>query len=120
MMEISQAAADRARRILLDLPEATEQEAWGAPTFRVRKRIFAMLVDNHHGDGRLALWLHAPLGAQRYLVEAEPERYFVPPYVGVKGWIGVLMDRFTDAELRSLGVQAYCMVAPAKLQVGLD
>ena len=72
----------RARTILLGLPEATEQEAWGAPTFRVRKRMFAMIVDGHHAEGRTAAWLPAPVGAQRYLVDTEPERFFVPPYVG--------------------------------------
>ena len=75
-----------------------------------------MFANHHHQDGRVAVWLPAPLGTQHYLVDSEPETYFVPPYVGVKGWIGVVIDRCSDADLRSLLVQAYCMVAPRKLQ----
>jgi hypothetical protein len=107
---------ERARRVCMALPEAWEQEAWGEPTWRVGKRVFAMFANDHHGDGRVALWLGAPLGVQEMLVRADPEKFFVPPYVGVKGWIGVVVDRVDDAELRELAVQSYCMVAPRKLQ----
>jgi hypothetical protein len=107
---------ERVRRICLALPEATEQEAWGEPTFRVRKKLFAMFADNHHRDGRVALWCNAPLGVQEILVRSEPEKYFAPPYVGPKGWIGLVLDRCDDAEIESNVVQAYCMVAPKKLQ----
>ena len=107
---------ERARRICMALPEAWEQEAWGEPTWRVRKRMFAMFADDHHQDGRIALWCNAPLGVQEMLVRADPEKVFVPPYVGVKGWIGVVLDRVDDAELRELVVQSYCMVAPRRLQ----
>lgn len=109
---------ERVRRVCLALPEALEQEAWGAPTFRVRKRIFAMFAaaGNHHGRGRDGLWLAAPLGVQEIVVRAEPDKFFVPPYVGVKGWIGVRVDAVADEELRSLAVQSYCIVAPRKLQ----
>jgi hypothetical protein len=110
----------RARRICMALPEAWEQEAWGEPTWRVRKRMFAMFADDHHGDGRVALWCNAPVGVQQMLVRAEPEKCFVPPYVGVNGWIGVVLDRVDDAELRALVVQSYCMVAPRKLQAIVD
>ena len=83
----------RIRQICLSLPEATEKEAWGSPTFRVKDRIFVMFVTDHHGDGRLALWLSAPSGAQAAMVEGDPRRFFVPPYVGSKGWLGVRLDR---------------------------
>jgi len=106
----------RLRRLSLALPEATEKEAWGAPTFRVRNKLFAMFADYHHGDGHVAAWLNAPLGVQEILVRQEPEKFFVPPYVGVKGWIGVELARVDDAELEELLVQSYCMVAPRKLQ----
>ena len=108
----------RARQICLSLPEAVEQEAWGEPTFRVRKKIFAMYASpgNHHGRGRHSLWCNAPLGVQELLVHSEPARYFVPPYVGVRGWIGIYLDQVDDAELRSLAVQSFCMAAPKKLQ----
>ncbi|HEX8211956.1 MAG TPA: MmcQ/YjbR family DNA-binding protein [Longimicrobium sp.] len=109
---------ERVRRVCLALPEAFEQEAWGAPTFRVRKRIFAMFAaaGNHHGGGRAGLWLAAPLGVQEIVVRSEPEKFFVPPYVGVKGWIGAYVDTVDDDELHSLAVQSYCIVAPKKLQ----
>jgi hypothetical protein len=114
---MSESAAERVRRICLTLPEATEQEAWGEPTFRIRKKIFAMFAagGNHHGAGRDGLWLKAPLGVQEMLVRSDPATYFVPPYVGVKGWIGVVLSAVGDAELAELVVQSYCLVAPRKL-----
>ena len=108
----------RVRRAALALPEATEQEAWGEPTFRVRKKVFAMYAaaGNHHGARHESLWCAAPLGVQEILVHSEPEKFFVPPYVGTKGWFGVRLDAVDDDELRSLVVQSYCMIAPKKLQ----
>lgn len=113
---MSETAIDRLRRICLALPETAEQVAWGEPTFRVRKKIFAMFADNHHKDGHVAVWLPAPVGVQQMLVRASPEKFFAPPYVGVKGWVGVEIARVDDAELEELVVQAYCMIAPKKLQ----
>lgn len=110
----------RVRRACLALPEASEQEAWGEPTFRVRKKIFAMYANDHHGDGCVAVWCKAPLGLQEHLVREEPEKYFVPPYVGVKGWIGIVVDEVSDAELEGHVVQSYCMIAPKKLQALVD
>jgi predicted DNA-binding protein (MmcQ/YjbR family) len=81
----------RLRRVCLALPGASEKEAWGDPTWRVRERIFAMQKGNVEGH-RPSLWLKAAPGAQRKLVDADPELYFVPPYVGSKGWIGVWLD----------------------------
>ncbi len=113
---------DRLRRVCLALPEATEQEAWGEPTFRIRKKIFAMYAaaNNHHGGGQNAVWLKAPLGVQEVLVRSDPDTYFVPPYVGVKGWIGVALHAVGDDALREHVVESYCMIAPRKLaaQVG--
>jgi len=111
---------ERARRICLALPEATEKEAWGNPTFRIRKRLFAMYHNNHHGDGRIALWLNAPPGVQGMLVEAEPERFFVPPYMGPSGWVGLHLDRCEDTEVEMHVLQSYRMVAPKKLLALLD
>ncbi|MGH9837286.1 MAG: MmcQ/YjbR family DNA-binding protein [Blastocatellia bacterium] len=110
---------ERARRICLALPEVEEKEAWGAPTYRVKGKMFAMYVNNHHGDGRVALWLKAPAGVQAMLVEAEPEKFFIPPYQGPAGWIGVHLDRCTDDEVAFHARQAYCMAAPPKLQAML-
>ncbi len=104
-----------ARRLCLALPEAEEQEAWGSPTFRVKGKMFAMYLHNHHGDGRIALWLKAPPGVQAMLVEAAPEKFFIPQYQGPFGWIGVHLDRNSDDEIASHIRQAYRMVAPKKL-----
>jgi hypothetical protein len=106
----------------LALPEAVEQEAWGEPTFRVRKKLFAMFASgmNHHGAGRDALWVNAPLGVQEHLVETNPATYFVPPYVGVKGWIGIDLASVGDEDLRSHVTGSYCMVAPRKLLALVD
>ncbi|MXW24928.1 MAG: MmcQ/YjbR family DNA-binding protein, partial [Dehalococcoidia bacterium] len=79
---------ERVRAVCLALPEAEEKEAWGMPTFRVRGKLFAHFANDHHGDGRVALWLKAAEGAQELLVEAAPERFFVPPYMGPRGWVG--------------------------------
>ncbi len=106
---------ERVRRICLALPEATEKLAWGAPTFRVKNKLFAMYHNNHHGDGRVAAWLHAPPGVQAMLAQSKPERFFVPPYVGPSGWIGVHLDRCRDDELELHVREAYRVVAPKKL-----
>lgn len=111
----SETQADRVRRLSLALPEATEQEAWGTPTFRIRKRIFAYYVENHHRDGKVAVWCNAPVGLQEMLVRSDDETYFVPPYMGPKGWIGIVLDHVGDDALREHLVESYCMVAPKKL-----
>jgi hypothetical protein len=111
----------RVREICLSLPEAWEKEAWQAPTFRVRKKMFAMFANNHHGDGRVALWLAAPAGDQEILVAADPERFFVPPYQGPYGWIGVRLDREPDwGEVREIVIDAYRASAPKPLLAKLE
>lgn len=115
-------ALARVRRACLELPETTERLSHGAPTFFVRdKKTFVMFVDDHHGDGRLALWCAAPPGAQAELVEQEPERFFRPPYVGHRGWLGVRLDRDPDwAEVAGIVTEAYRVVAPKTLIARLD
>jgi len=110
-------ALDRVRQLCLALPETTERLSHGAPTFFVRdKKTFVTFVDSHHGDGRLAIWCHAPLGMQEMLVEQNPERFFVPPYVGHRGWVGVRLERNVDwDEVAALIEDAYRMVAPKRL-----
>jgi hypothetical protein len=105
------------RELCLALPETSERPSHGSPAFFVRgKRTFVMYLDNHHGDGRLALWCAAPEGMQAALVEADPERFFVPPYVGHRGWLGVRLDRGLDAEeLAGIVEDAYLTVAPKTL-----
>ena len=107
---------ERVRKICLGFAETTAKEAWGAPTFRVRKKMFAMFVNNHHDDGRVALWLNAADGVQEMLVDADPERFFVPPYQGPFGWIGVRLDVDVDwSEVTELVEDSYRMSAPKKL-----
>src|SRR5258705_375787 len=84
---------ERLRAICLALPETTEKMAWGEPTWRVRGRLFAQLDNHHHGADRLAVWLPAALGVQELLIKSDPKRFFVPPYVGPRGWIGMRTDR---------------------------
>jgi hypothetical protein len=105
------------REICLGLPEATERPSHGEPTFFVGgKRSFATVWDNHHGDRRYALICAAPAGMQAMLVEADPERFFVPPYVGHRGWIGVRLDQgFDREEIAGIVEDAYAEVAPPKL-----
>jgi hypothetical protein len=105
------------REICLALPETSERLSHGAPSFFVReKRAFLMVLTNHHGDGRFAIWCAAPAGMQKMLVEADPERFFVPPYVGHRGWLGVRLDRGLDwNELAGIAEDAYAEVAPARL-----
>jgi hypothetical protein len=112
-----EAVLARLREICLALPETSERLSHGAPTFFVRqKRAFVMVLTNHHGDGRFALWSAAPDGMQKMLVEADPERFFVPPYVGHRGWLGVRLDRGIHwDELAGIAEDAYADVAPAKL-----
>jgi hypothetical protein len=107
----------RIRAICLALPETSERLSHGAPTFFVRdKRAFVMVMTNHHGDGRFALWCAAPDGMQKMLVEADPERFFVPPYVGHRGWLGVRLDRGLHLdELTGIVEDSYAEVAPPKL-----
>jgi hypothetical protein len=108
---------ERLREICLVLPEVSERLSHGAPTFFVRgKRAFLMVLTDHHGDGRFAIWCAAPDGLQRLLVENDPEKFFVPPYVGHRGWLGVRLDRGLDwGELQGIAEDAYAEVAPAKL-----
>jgi hypothetical protein len=107
----------RIRKLCLALPETSERLSHGAPTFFVRdKRVFLMVLTNHHGDGRFAVWCAAADGMQRMLVEADPERFFVPPYVGHRGWLGFRLDRAVDwDELARIVEDAYAEVAPASL-----
>ena len=86
------APIDRLRRICLGLPEATERLSHGEPAFFVLEKKTFVTFANHHHDDRLAFWCAAPDGFQRMLVEAEPDRFFVPPYVGHRGWLGVYLD----------------------------
>ncbi|MDX6409492.1 MAG: hypothetical protein QOE13_2563 [Gaiellaceae bacterium] len=105
------------REVCLALPETSERPSHGAPTFFIReKRSFLMVLTNHHGDGRFAIWCAAPEGMQKMLVAADGERFFVPPYVGHRGWLGLRLDRGIHwDELAGIIEDAYAEVAPVKL-----
>jgi predicted DNA-binding protein (MmcQ/YjbR family) len=105
----------RLRKICLALPDATEKIAWGDPTWRIRDKIFAMQKGNHAG-GRPSLWLKGEDGQQAALVDSDPALFFVPPYVGNKGWIGVHLDgkRIDWDMLSALIESSYRLIAPAR------
>jgi hypothetical protein len=116
---VAQPHLQRLRALCLAFPEAVERETWGEATFRVREKIFAMHVADD-GEGRPALWSKAPPGNQTHLVEADPARFFVPPYVGHKGWIGMWLDRRVDwREVRVVVERSYRMTAPRRLVAAL-
>ncbi|HEV7719702.1 MAG TPA: MmcQ/YjbR family DNA-binding protein [Iamia sp.] len=108
---------ERLREICLALPETSERLSHGSPAFFIReKKTFVMYLDDHHSDGILGIWCAAPPGAQTDLVDTEPERFFVPPYVGHRGWLGVRLDREVDwDEVAGIVADAFCTVAPTTL-----
>jgi hypothetical protein len=111
------AVLGRVREICLALPETSERPSHGAPSFFVReKKCFLMLLDDHHGDGRFAIWCAAPPGNQELLVAANGERFFRPPYVGHRGWLGVRLNDGVDwDELEGIVEDAFASVAPKSL-----
>jgi len=103
--------------LCLALPETSERLSHGAPTFFIaEKRSFLTIVQNHHGDGIFGVWCAAPPGNQELLVQVDPERFFRPPYVGHRGWLGVRLDRALDwDEVAGIVEDAWATVAPPKL-----
>jgi predicted DNA-binding protein (MmcQ/YjbR family) len=109
---------DRVRELCLALPEAHEVEAWSEPTFRVRGKLFAMYASahNHHSGGRSSVWIKAAPGESDLLIRRAPERFFAPPYVGVRGWVGVYLDESIDwDELSDMLHDAWRLTAPKRL-----
>ena len=106
----------RLREICLALPEVTERLSHGEPTWFIReKKTFVTYADHHHDD-RLGFWCAAPPGDQASLTGARPESFFVPPYVGHKGWIGVRLDGGPDwDEVAALVRRSYRLIAPKRL-----
>ena len=111
------AVLERLRAICLALPETSERPSHGAPSFFVReKKCFLMLLDDHHGDGRFAIWCAAPPGNQELLIAASDARFFRPPYVGHRGWLGVELNAGVDwDELEGIVEDAFASVAPKSL-----
>jgi predicted DNA-binding protein (MmcQ/YjbR family) len=108
--------SEAVRAICLSFPEAEEKLSHGSPEFHVRGKSFASYLIHHHGDGRVALWLPASPGAQEHYCESEPKHFFVPPYVGPRGWLGVHLDKGLDFKrVAELVREAYVRVAPPQL-----
>src|SRR5882724_9790449 len=107
---------ERVRRICTAMPETTEKLSHGEPTFFVRKKVFAMFSNNHHHDGHVAVWLPATPGIQEALIEMSPKTYFRPPYVGVRGWVGIELDCISDEDLAGHITDAWQLIAPKKLR----
>ena len=105
---------ERVRRICMAMPEVTEKLSHGEPTFFVRKKVFAMLSNNHHNDGHIAVWIPAPPGLQEALIDTSPETYYRPPYVGVRGWVGIELGRIDDEKLAEHLTDARRMIAQKK------
>ncbi len=107
---------ERVRRICAGLPESSERLSHGEPTFFVRGKVYVMFANNHHGDGRIAVWLPVPPGFQEGLIETAPEKFFRPPYVGGRGWVGINLDAIEDEELRLYIETAWELIAPKRLR----
>jgi hypothetical protein len=105
---------ERVWRICMALPETTERLSHGEPTFFVRKNVFVMFANNHHNDGHIAVWLPVPPGFQEELLETSPQVFFMPPYVGKRGWIGIDLDRASDADLEMYINIAWQLIAPKR------
>ena len=103
----------RVRRLCASLPGSTEKLSHGEPTFFVANRVYAMFANNHHHDGYVALFPVEP-GYQATLLRSAPRKYFYPPYVGVKGWVGVVLDQVDEEELAQHLVEAWRLIGAKK------
>ena len=118
---MAEGTLQKVRKLCLAFPESSERLSHGSPTFFAGKKVFVMYLDDHHGDDRLALWCAAPVGVQAEMVDEDPVRFFVPPYVGGRGWLGVRLDRKPDwNEIAGIVEEAYRMVAPKRAIKLLD
>src|SRR5258708_971763 len=118
MYDDSNLTIAKLREICLAFPEAFEKEAWGECTFRVAGgSMFAMTDNNHHGSGHIAVWVKAPAMVQEILVNSDPKRFFIPPYMGKKGWVGVRIDYKVKWDQTAAILQdGYLMSAPKKIR----
>ena len=115
-----QTQLERVRRICSTMPSVFEKPSHGAPTFFVEKDkgVFTMFTENHHQDGRVAIWLPAPAGLQSALIEDAPQTYFKPPYVGASGWLGIELDQIRDEALEIHIREAWQLAARKKKKGG--
>jgi hypothetical protein len=111
----------RLRELCLALPETTERRSHGEPTWFVREKTTFVTYADHHHDDVLGFWCAAPEGVQAMLVSSAPDRFYVPPYVGHRGWLGVRLDGEIDwDEIADIVENAYRTVAPKRLVAELD
>jgi hypothetical protein len=106
----------RVRRICARFSGTTERLSHGEPTWFVAKKTFAMFDNNHHNDGHIAVWLPVEPGIQATLLKTAPDKFFMPPYVGVRGWVGIALERVDDEELSEYLARAWQLIAPKRLQ----
>jgi len=97
------------------LPGVWEKISHGEPTWFVGKNVFAMFSNNHHHDGHIAVTIPAAIGIQEMLVKKSPKKFYRPPYVGVRGWVGIELSRVSDRELNLHLREAWRLMAPKKL-----
>jgi hypothetical protein len=111
----NEAQIDRVRRICLSLPGSWEKISHGEPTWFVGKKVFAMFSNNHHHDGHVAVTVPAAIGVQEMLIKKSPKKFYSPPYVGCRGWVGIEVSRVGDKELALHIKEAWRLIAPKKL-----
>ena len=111
----SQKQLERVRRICSTLPETTERLSHGEPTFFVKDKVYVMFANNHHNDGHIAVWLPVPSGFQTTLINSAPQTFFKPPYVGVRGWVGIELNQISDEDLMFHIQVAWELIAPKRL-----
>jgi hypothetical protein len=110
----------RVRKICAALPATSEKLSHGEHTFFVNNKVFTMFANNHHHDGHIAVWVPAATGEQQALIRSSGMKFFKPPYVGVRGWVGIELDQVSDDELTSHILNAWRLTAPKKLRADVD
>ena len=111
---------ERVRGICLALPETWEKISHGEPTWFVGKKVFAMFSNNHHNDGHVAVTVPAAIGIQEMLIKKAPKKYYCPPYVGCRGWIGIELPCVSDKELALHIREAWRLIAPPRLRAAIE
>jgi len=111
---------ERVRRLCLSLPDTTEKLSHGEPTFFVKKKVFAMCSINHHNDGHIAVTVPAAIGVQEALIKKSPKKFYRPPYVGIRGWMGIELPKVSDKELAGHLKEAWKLIGPEKLHLALE
>lgn len=108
-------------RVCLALPEATRELKGQHASFTIRKRTFAYFLNNHHGDGIVAIACKTAVGENEEMVRRDPERFYLPAYIGVRGWVGLRLDlgEVDWQEVADLVSASYCLAAPRKLAAAL-